>query len=918
MGATTDDTKALVDQIKDQQQVLAAAQARQASLMLKFSNTRRHLDQQRITYMRNEGADPRYTPGEFAALEIGLATTTNSRKISRTIGIARRLHDETPDAWDAWQAGHIDHDRAARINKALIRLTRDTSKQLLNALVVDVATRTTVEILGRWLNEFVARVEPDQTNDRLRRSLDDRYVSIRPDIDGISFLNAAIASADADAINQVLDALAAIAEPGDTRTFKQRRADACTELLLGKISNGCHVSWQDDPEEDEADDDEGDEPRDNDNNPGTDHTDTGDDVDPADPSTDQNSNDDENYDDDDRPWDTDADWDLPASAFRPDPHAPPPDPPDDAEPPDDPPDKPPTGAGPQPNRNGRPLITPCPHDHHTRPIPATIGVIITAQSLLGYTNTPGQLTDRSTLIPADLIRDLARQPGTLFHRLLTDEQGNLLDVTELGRFPSRKLGTALDYRDGTCNTPICTTPAHKCDHDHVIPVPDGPTTAANLQTTADPNTAPKPTPDTTTHATYTPLPGPPRPATNTPPPTNHSPSNNGPPKKGRMSKDRSRKRRTKNCPAQNPKRNDADLALPLVKQANRLDDSSFPRLSGLRTLDRQDMTQLVAVGKAVEELLCRGISAQCHRKIVGDGHLAWRGVELEVHINLVAGGYSRAGSVFPANRQHELSTHRGHRAAVGVPAVQGHGHGRLLAGAKTGDNIGRNLESGRRFAGEQEGAAESHARQYAKRLKIRQNGQQSRRDEFLPAQRSYRMSVVDGHPNGRRPGCADDRHRLERSGRRATADPIRAGVADTGRGDRSHCARLPDALRRDAVARRPGCRRIRRGRTRDNHCAAAPLPIRRHVVADRLAIALPAQPGGRTGGAQGNFAASRQRRTTTGRIGARRWRAPHPSGARLRKAAHEHRDPAFAGTRSPRSCPGPAGPTPHRWTPESP
>ena len=95
MGATTDDAKELVDQIKDQQQVLAAAQARQASLMLKFSNTRRHLDHTRITNLRNEGADPRYTPGEFAALEIGLATKTNKHKISRTIGIARRLHDET-------------------------------------------------------------------------------------------------------------------------------------------------------------------------------------------------------------------------------------------------------------------------------------------------------------------------------------------------------------------------------------------------------------------------------------------------------------------------------------------------------------------------------------------------------------------------------------------------------------------------------------------------------------------------------------------------------------------------------------------------------------------------------------------------------------------------------------------------------
>ena len=81
------------------------------------------------------------------------------------------------------------------------------------------------------------------------------------------------------------------------------------------------------------------------------------------------------------------------------------------------------------------MITPCPHDHQNRPIPATIGVIISAQSLFGFSNTPGQLTDRSTLIPADLIRDLAQQPGTLFYRLMTDEKGNLLDVTELGRFP---------------------------------------------------------------------------------------------------------------------------------------------------------------------------------------------------------------------------------------------------------------------------------------------------------------------------------------------------------------------------------------------------------------------------------------------------------------------------------------------------
>ncbi len=102
------------------------------------------------------------------------------------------------------------------------------------------------------------------------------------------------------------------------------------------------------------------------------------------------------------------------------------------------------------------------------------------QSLFGYTNTPGQLADRSALVPAHTIRGLAEQPGTLFYRLLTDDGGNLLQTHELGRFPSRKLGHAIKLRDGTCENPSCHVPADRCDVDHLVPVPDGPTTADNL------------------------------------------------------------------------------------------------------------------------------------------------------------------------------------------------------------------------------------------------------------------------------------------------------------------------------------------------------------------------------------------------------------------------------------------------------
>jgi hypothetical protein len=82
--------------------------------------------------------------------------------------------------------------------------------------------------------------------------------------------------------------------------------------------------------------------------------------------------------------------------------------------------------------------------------------------------------------PADLVRDLAREPGTLFYRLLTDPLGHILDVAELGRFPSAKLRIAVNARDGTCRVPTCSRPAMECDLDHEQPHPRGPTTGANL------------------------------------------------------------------------------------------------------------------------------------------------------------------------------------------------------------------------------------------------------------------------------------------------------------------------------------------------------------------------------------------------------------------------------------------------------
>lgn len=112
---------------------------------------------------------------------------------------------------------------------------------------------------------------------------------------------------------------------------------------------------------------------------------------------------------------------------------------------------------------------------------AIIAVTIPIASLASITDEPGISFDGEFTLPAELVRELAAESGTVFHRLMTDPEGRILDVTEIGRFPSPRLRIAVQARDGTCRVPACSRPAAECDLDHEEAHPRGPTSGTNLQ-----------------------------------------------------------------------------------------------------------------------------------------------------------------------------------------------------------------------------------------------------------------------------------------------------------------------------------------------------------------------------------------------------------------------------------------------------
>jgi hypothetical protein len=177
-----------------------------------------------------------------AAVRMKLSPGQARAKVAHAVDLCRNL----PNLVDALRCGLIDLERAVLIANRTKVLDKEEQRRRVADQALDAADEpgVTTRRLQSIVDTFVVAADPAAAQERRRRALADRSVSVRPGDDGMATFTAYIPAEDAAMVMAVLHRFAGTDNPldigssgddGDARTFGQRRADGFVDIfgLLG-------------------------------------------------------------------------------------------------------------------------------------------------------------------------------------------------------------------------------------------------------------------------------------------------------------------------------------------------------------------------------------------------------------------------------------------------------------------------------------------------------------------------------------------------------------------------------------------------------------------------------------------------------------------------------------------------------------
>ena len=147
----------------------------------------------------------------------------------------RRLADGLPTVWEAFRRGEVDAEQIRVIDRVARRVTEAATLAAIDDQVIEAAHTRTPKQLSVWLLRLVVRLEPLAFEQRHRRALAERRVTVLQGADGIGYVTGEVSAQDAAAIDGMLAATARSLGADDPRTDQQRRSDLFADLLLGRL-----------------------------------------------------------------------------------------------------------------------------------------------------------------------------------------------------------------------------------------------------------------------------------------------------------------------------------------------------------------------------------------------------------------------------------------------------------------------------------------------------------------------------------------------------------------------------------------------------------------------------------------------------------------------------------------------------------
>ncbi|MGV0991822.1 MAG: HNH endonuclease signature motif containing protein [Mycobacterium sp.] len=178
---------------------------------------------------------------EAVAAEVGAELGISRGRASTQMNYGVELLERLPKLGAAFARGEVDFQVIA---VAVFRAGLITDPAVLAAVDEHIAARApgwnamsrnrVAELVDTWVRHL------DPAAERIaRRADDDRHVEIGPSRDGLADFWGAVRAPDAAALDRRLDQLAATVCRDDSRTKRQRRADALAALAAGKSAMVC-------------------------------------------------------------------------------------------------------------------------------------------------------------------------------------------------------------------------------------------------------------------------------------------------------------------------------------------------------------------------------------------------------------------------------------------------------------------------------------------------------------------------------------------------------------------------------------------------------------------------------------------------------------------------------------------------------